>query len=131
MGPASRIVLAVAALDCLASGLGAIFFPHQFFALLQLGKPPTDGFLLPVLGWLGIANSLCLVAACLKPGDHGGLTLVPWVGRLLCCGMWLWLLGTDRIAPAHEPLYGLLAHDAFWLIALGTFLVVHFMSRRR
>jgi hypothetical protein len=126
----ARIVLAVAAVDTLVAALWALASPDQFFALLAVPRP-TDGFLWPVLGGLSLANALCLVAAAVWPKDCGSLTLVAAVGRLLSCGMWLWLLGTDRIAPAREPLWWLLAHDAFWLLVLIVVIAVHFAARRR
>jgi hypothetical protein len=125
-----RLVLAVAALDSLGMGVWASAFPDQLFTLLRL-KPPTDAFLWPVLGLLYLANAVCLAGAAVWPADYGSLTLVPWVGRLLSCGMWLWLLGSTHIAPAHEPLWWLLGHDAFWLVLLTGILVAHFTSRRR
>ena len=141
MGRASRIVLAVAAVDCLASGLCAIAFVNAFLAWLQLPplhipephQPALDdrGFLLLTLGYLNLANAGCLIVAAVRPDRYRGLALVAGVGRLLCCGMWAWLLATDHIKPAHEPLYWLLAHDAFWLVALTVVLVVPFTSRRR
>ena len=125
-----RLVLAVAALDSLAMGIWASVFPDQLFTLLQT-KTPSDAFLWQVLGVLYLANALCLAGAAIWPVEYGRLTLVPWVGRLLSCGMWLWLLGSHHIAPAHEPLWWLLAHDAVWLVLLTGVLVAHFASRRR
>jgi hypothetical protein len=125
-----RLLLAVAALDSAAMGLWANAFPEQLFGLLQI-KSPADGFLWPVLGLLYLVNALCLAGAAMWPVEYGSLTLVPWVGRLLSCGMWLWLLGSRHINPAHEPLWWLLAHDAFWLVLLTGVLVAHFGSRRR
>jgi hypothetical protein len=126
----ARVLITLAALDSLAVGIWAKAFPDQLFTFLQV-KIPTDGFLWPVLGWLSLANAVCLAAVAVWPGEYGGLTLVPWVGRLLSCGLWLWLLGTSVIHPAHEPLWYLLAHDAFFLLALTVFLVIHYVPRRR
>jgi len=117
----NRLILAVAAVDCTAMGLWAIVAPNDLFTRLTLA-PPTDGFLWTWLGWLSLANALCLVMAAIWPGSFRGLTYVPWLGRMLSCGMWLWLLGTDRIAPASAPLWWLLAHDALWLVALTVIL---------
>jgi hypothetical protein len=92
---------------------------------------PNDYFLWTWLGYLNLANALCLAVAAVWPIRYGGIALVPWVGRLLFCGVWLWLLHTPVIAPVHEPLHYLLAHDAFWLLALTVFLVIHHVLRRR
>jgi hypothetical protein len=125
-----RLLPALAALDCLAVGLWAIFQPDGLFALLGC-TPPHDAFLWSVFGYLTVANAVCLAAAAARPLEFGGFALPPWVGRLLSCALWLWLLGQNRVALASEPLWGLLAHDAFWLVALTVFLLPQFIMWRR
>ena len=121
----ARLLLGLAALDSLALGLWAILLPDQLFSLLQL-PVPADAFLWPWFGWLSLAHAVCLAGIAVWPVEYRNLALVPWVGRLLSCGMWLWLLNTDSCRPAHAPLWWLLAHDAFWLLALTVFLVFRF-----
>jgi hypothetical protein len=126
----ARIILAVMALDSLALGLWAIARPDGLFTLLQL-TPPTDAFLWRYLGYLNLANTLCLTVAAIWPVRCGGIALVPWVGRLLSCGMWVWLLATPVIAAAREPLWYLLGHDACGLLALTVFLAFLYVLHRR
>jgi hypothetical protein len=126
----ARIILSVAAFDSLALGVWAVAQPDNLFARLHL-NPPQDAFLWRYFGCLTLANALCLTVAVVWPLRYGGIVLVPWVGRLLSCGMWLWLLCTHAIAPAHAPLAYLLAHDAFWLLALTVFFALHYVLRRR
>jgi hypothetical protein len=125
-----RLLPAFAALDCLVLGFWAIVQPNGLFALLGCA-PPRDAFLWSVFGYLSLANAGCLAAAAIRPLEFSGFALVPWVGRLLSCALWMWLLGQSRVALAPEPLWGLLAHDAFWLVALTVFLVPQFIARRR
>ncbi len=125
-----RLLPALAALDCLVLGFWAIVQPDALFALLG-SAPPHDAFLWSILGYLNLANAGCLTVAAVRPLEFGGIALVPWVGRLLSCALWLWLLGQSRVVLAPAPLWGLLAHDAFWLIALAVFLVPQFTARRR
>jgi hypothetical protein len=121
-----RATLALAALDSAASGAGVLFWRDQVFALLNL-KPPGDAFLLSALGALLVLHALCLVAAAVRPAEWGGLVWVPLFGRLLNMGVWLWLLGSDRVAIAVQPALLLLAHEALWLPG---FVVVLVMQRR-
>jgi hypothetical protein len=130
MAIARRLLPAIAALDCLVLGLWAIVRPDALFALLS-SAPPHDAFLWSIFGYLNLANAGCLIAAAVRPVELGSIALVPWVGRLLSCALWLWLLGQSRVNLAPAPLWGLLAHDAFWLAALSLFLVPQFTARRR
>jgi hypothetical protein len=128
----ARIILAVMALDSLALGVWAIARPGGLFTLLLPEvAPPHDAFLWKVLGYLSLANAGCLTIAAVWPVPFGGIALVPWVGRLLSCGMWLWLLATPVIAVAREPLWYLLGHDACGLLALTVFLAFLYVLHRR
>jgi hypothetical protein len=122
----SRPLLVVAALDSLLAGVWALAYPAGLFALLGM-TPPRDAFLWQVLGGLSLAHALCLALAAWRPGDYAGLVLVPLIGRALQCGLWLWLLGTDRVLLPAGPLTGLLVHDAVWLPLFAAFL---FAARR-
>src|SRR5260370_11132380 len=111
----ARMILVVMALDSLAVGVCAIARPDGLLTLRQLTPPaaaplPDGAFLWTVLGYLNLANALCLAVAAVWPVRFGGIALVPWVGRLLSCGMWLWLLSTPVIAPARQRLWYLLGH---------------------
>jgi hypothetical protein len=119
-------VLAAAALDSLAAGAWAVARPDDLFALIRL-TPPRDAFLWPVLGMFSLAYGVCLLVAAARPRDLAGLAWLPALGRALACGVWLWLLGTDRVQAAPGPLGLLLAHDAGWLAVLLAFLY----ARRR
>ncbi len=116
--PLARILLLLAAADSFAAGAWAVVRPDGLFALLQYAASEDALFLWRVLGALFVGQGLCLVAAVWRPADCGGLVLVPLAGRLLLCGIWLWLLGTPRVHLPPEPLRGLLLHDAAWLAVL-------------
>jgi hypothetical protein len=129
--PLARILLLAAAADSLAAGAWAALRPGALFALLQPAPPEppfvASGdalFLWQVLGLLLVCQSSCLIAAAWRPADCGGLVIVPLSGRLLLCGVWLWLLGTSRVRLPPEPLRGLLLHDAAWLPVFLGFLWV-------
>jgi hypothetical protein len=122
----ARILLLLAAADSLAAGAWAVLRPGALFALLQT-SPPAGGdalFLERILGLLLLGQALCLLAAAWRPADCGGLVLVPLAGRLLLCGVWLWLLGTSRVYLPPTPLRGLLLHDAAWVPVFLGFLWV-------
>jgi hypothetical protein len=84
--------------------------------------PPADAFLWQVLGVLALGPVVCLALAAARPAALGGLVLVPLLSRLLQAGLWLWLLGTDRIAVLARPLLFLLAHEVVWLPLFVVFL---------
>jgi hypothetical protein len=126
---AVRILLLLAAADSLAAGAWAALRPLDLFALLET-SPPSGGdavFLWRILGLLLVGQGLCPIAAAWRPADCGGLVLVPLSGRLLLCGVWLWLLGTSRVHLPPTSLRGLLLHDAIWLPVFLGFLC----ARRR
>jgi hypothetical protein len=124
---AARATLALAALDSAASGGWALLRPDQVFALLNL-PPPGDAFLLSALGALLVLHAVCLIAAAARPAEWGGLVWVPLLGRLLDMGVWLWLLGADRIA--QQPALLLLAHEALWLPGFVVVLVIQRQTAR-
>ena len=119
-----RLLNLLAALDSLATGIGAVLFADKLFAWLQL--PPTrDGVLLCLtLGALTLTHAPCLILAALRPRTWGGLVVVPLVGRALLAAAWLWLLNAERVRPSPDALRWLLVHDAVWLPLFVVFLLV-------
>ena len=144
----SRLLLWAAALDSLLFGLWAVLRPAGLFGLLGVPLPDdafylwqvhvgvlsrktmsspqiSDAFLLwQLLGVLLLAHLVFLLLAALRPAARGGLALAPLLGRALLAGLWLWLLGTDRVSLPRAPLAGLLAHDVLVLAALGVSLAL-------
>ena len=139
----SRPLLLVAALDSLLFGLWAVLRPADLFRLLGVPLPDdayyfwqvhvgvlsreamrsprvSDAFLLwQLLGLLLLVHFVFLLSAALRPGSRGGLALAPLLGRALQAGLWLWLLGTDRVSLPRAPLAALLAHDGIVTAALA------------
>jgi hypothetical protein len=110
-----RTFLYFAAVDAVAAGGWLAARPGDLLALLHLA-PHSDALLLGhVLGVLWLGHALALIRAAARPADHGGLVLLPLLGRLLALGLWLWLLGTERVQVPRLPLFALIAHDAVWL----------------
>ena len=62
-----------------------------------------------------LAHAPFLILAVRQPRVYGGLPLAPFIGRMLSCGVWLWLLGSERTTANHAALLGLLVHDGVWL----------------
>jgi hypothetical protein len=103
-------------------GTVALISPSLLFHFLQI---PTnnDGLLLcRLLGVLFLAHGPFLFLAARQPRVYGGLTLAPLFGRILSCGVWLWLLGSTRTTADHAALFALLIHDAVWLPLFAGFL---------
>ena len=141
----SRPLLGAAALDSLLFGLWAALRPADLFRLLGVPLPDDayalwqvhvgvlsreamssprvhDAFLLwQLLGLLTLVHCVLLLAAALRPAALGGLALAPLLGRALQAGLWLWLLGTDRVRLPVAPLAVLLAHDVLVVAALVVF----------
>jgi hypothetical protein len=139
----ARPLLLAAALDSLLFGLWAVLRPADLFRLLDVRLPDdafylwqvhvgvlsrkamgaprvSDAFLLwQLLGLLLLVHFVFLLLAALRPASRGGLALAPLLGRALQAGLWLWLLGTDRISLPVTPLAALLAHDALVAAALA------------
>src|SRR5438874_1395589 len=90
-----RGLLLLAALDAAAAGAWGVSRPGDLFAMLQQA-PSDDGLLLcRLLGLLYLMQAVFLFLAAFRPG-FVGLTLAPLLGRMLLCGLWLWLLGSGR-----------------------------------
>jgi hypothetical protein len=128
-------LLLAAALDSLLFGLWAALRPADLFRLLDVALPAdayclwqvhvgvlsrrvmssprvSDAFLLwQLLGLLLLVHFVFLLLAALRPASLGGLALAPLLGRALQAGLWLWLLGTDRVSLPVTPLAVLLTHD--------------------
>jgi hypothetical protein len=119
----ARALLLAAAADSFVAGAWAVLRPQALFALLGTPPSPDALSLWRLLGVLLVGQGLCLLQAAWRPADYGGLVLVPLSGRLLQCGVWLWLLGTPRLSLPPDPLRGLLLHDAIWLPLFLVFLL--------
>jgi hypothetical protein len=114
-------LLVVCALDTAVTGVWAVLRPGDLFALLQQ-PPDDDGFLLcRALGLLYVTQALFVILAAFRP-RCAGLALAPLLGRLLACGVWLWLMGSGRMPSAVAALLALLANDALWPPLLAAFL---------
>ncbi len=118
-----RLLLILAALDCLLAGTWAILRPDDLFTRLNLPVTMDGRLLCRALGALTLGYVPCLVPAALWPRRWGGLVVVPLLGRTLLAGVWLWLLHADRVHPSPESLHWLLIHDAVWLPVFALFLV--------
>ena len=120
-----RGLILLAALDSAVVGGWALARPADLFTLFQ--QPPNgDGLLLcRLLGVLYLFHALFLVLAARRPATLGGLVLVPLLGRLGLCGVWLWLLASGRMPAASNALLVLAAHDAVWLPVFAGFLWSH------
>jgi hypothetical protein len=117
-----RAAFLVAALFSLVEGARVLRAPGDLFARLDLA-PPRDAFLWPALGGLCLAQAGFLIAAARRPAD-AGFARVAVIGRGVQCGLWLWLLGTDRVHAASRPLALLAAHDAAMLALVAAGLVL-------
>ena len=118
----SKILLLAAALDSAVMGALALIYPSILFHFLLI-PANNDGLLLcRLLGVLFLAHGPFLFLAARQPRVYGGLTLAPLFGRMLSCGVWLWLLGSGRTPADHAALLVLLAHDAVWLPIFVDFL---------
>jgi hypothetical protein len=111
----SKGLLFFAALDSAAMGALALIYPAVLFHFLRFPANDDGLFLCRLLGVLFLAHAPFLVLAAYRPRVYGGLTLGPLFGRMLSCGVWLWLLGSGRTPADHAALLALLAHDAVWL----------------
>jgi hypothetical protein len=114
-----RALLLLAAIDALAAGVWAVWWPAGLFALLQTA-PAHDSLLCwRGLGALTLGHVPCLALGAARPAVSSGLVLVPLFGRALEAGVWLWLLGSASLPLPGRPLGLLLAHDLFWLAVLA------------
>lgn len=131
-----RIMLSLAALDSVAIGLWAFLRPGDVFSWLRLPvvswERPQDRLQLGAgLGLLGLAYALYLVILIWRPDRHGPLAIVPFFGRLIGVGMWLFVLASDRVEIASGPALLLAAHDGFWALVLAGFLTWWWRTARR
>jgi hypothetical protein len=150
----SRPLLLAAAVDSLLFGLWAVLRPADLFRLLDVPLPAdayhlwqvhvgvlsrdamssprvSDPFLLwQFLGLLLLIHVTFLLPAAMRPSSRGGLALAPLLGRALQAGLWLWLLGTDRVRLPVPPLVVLLAHDVVGTAALAVCLFLAWRGRK-
>jgi hypothetical protein len=118
-----RLLLLAGALDALAAGAWALARPDGLFALLQTSATSDRVLLWRALGALSLCQALCLGAAAIRSVDWGGLVLIPLLGRAPQAGVWLWLLGADRVVLPARPLALLLTHDALGALVFLALLV--------
>jgi hypothetical protein len=140
----NKAILAIASLDSFAYGVWAVCWPYDLFNRLELetrdsvkwkvlgvGLETMDHILLwRVMGALFLAQALILAIAAWRPSDYGSLVVSSLIGRLLPLGMWLWLLGTERVQLRAAPLYLLAVHDGVWVLVFSVFLVLWCLRRR-
>jgi hypothetical protein len=117
-------LLVLAAIDSLVMGAWACWRPQDLFAFLQTTGSPDALLLCRALGAIWIFQGVCLFFAVVRPAENGLVVLLPLSGRMLLCGVWLWLLGTDRVTLPADRLRMLLLHDAIWVPIFGGFLLV-------
>jgi hypothetical protein len=133
-----RVLLVLACVDSLAYGIWAVFWPDDLFRRLELpargpitwkllgiGLETADHILLwRVLGALILAQALILALVAWRPSAWGGLVMMALIGRLLPLGMWLWLLGTERVELRAAPLRCLAVHDGVWVLVFTAYLIL-------
>ena len=125
-----RALLLLAACDSLGAGLWLALRPADWLHFLQAPASPDAPPLARVLGVLLVGHAPCLAlaagskAAGTSRAARRGLVLVPAFGRALLVGLWLWLLGTDRVSLPAGPLLTLLAHDGAVLALCLAFLAL-------
>src|SRR5712692_3010478 len=133
-----RVLLVLAWVDSLAYGIWAVCWPDDLFRrldspvrdpiawkLLGIGLETADHILLwRVFGTLIVAQALILALVALRPNAWGGLVATVLIGRLLPLGMWLWLLGTERVDLRAAPLQCLAVHDGVWVLVFTVFLIL-------
>ena len=119
----AKILLLLGALDSAAMGALGLIYPFILFDFLQIA-PNNDGLLLcRLVGALFLTHGPVLFLAAGQPRVYGGLTLAPFFGRILSCGVWLWLLASTHTTADHAALFALLIHDAVWLPIFAGFLL--------
>jgi hypothetical protein len=118
------VLLILAALDSLATGAWAALRPGDLFEFLQTTGSPDALLLCRALGALAGFQGVCLLFAAFRPAANRFLVLLPFSGRVLFCGVWLWLLGSDRVRLPTDRLELLLLHDAVWLPIFCGFLLM-------
>jgi hypothetical protein len=118
------LLLGLAAIDTLMMGACAAGWPAALFTFLEVPGSPDGLWLCWALGCLLLTQAAALLVAALWPARQGALVLFPLSGRALLCGIWLWLLGVDRITLPAGRLRLLLVHDAIWLLVFILFLLV-------
>jgi hypothetical protein len=133
-----RILLALAAVDSLAYALWAMVWPDGLFQhldvpphepiewkLIGVGLETADHILLwRVMGALFLAQACILAVVVWKPNVYGSMIVAALIGRLLPLGLWLWLLGTERVQLRAAPLEALAIHDGVWVLVFTVFLVL-------
>jgi hypothetical protein len=131
-----QVVLLLAAVDCLVYGLWASLRPEGVFEWLQCGthkaiswklfkaqiESADEVLLWRTVGVLILAHAVLVVLAGWRPRSLVSLVWVPLIGRGLMLGLWLWLLGSDRVEMARLPLWVLAGHEVAVLVLFGVVL---------
>jgi hypothetical protein len=138
-----QVVLLLAAVDCLVYGLCALFRPEGVFEWLQFGthkaiswklfkaqiESADEVLLWRIVGVLLLAHAVLGFLAAWRPRSLVSLVWVPLIGRGLLLGLWLWLLGSERVELAMNALWVLMGHDGAVLILFGMVLTWSGFSR--
>jgi hypothetical protein len=114
-----RVILGLAGLDALATGLWLAARPAGLLHFLDSPASPDALLLLHGLGAIHLGYAGCLLLSAARHGAYRGLAVAPLLGLLIQAGLWLWLLGTRRVSLPAGPLGVLLGHDGFWALALA------------
>jgi hypothetical protein len=125
------VILFLAGCDALLAGLWLGTRPGDLLHFLQAPASPDASLLVRGLGALQLGYAGCLFLAGARPGVYRGLALGPLLARGVQCGLWLWLLGTTRVALPAAPLWLLLGHDGVSGLALALVLAAEGGDRWR
>jgi hypothetical protein len=132
----ATILLVAVAVDTLVYGGWAVAAPDDLLARLDVAGPTVKWKFLgkeretsdPRLLWramgvLFLAQAAILAIAAWRPGALGALVFAPLLGRLLPLGVWLWLLGQQRVQLSTTTLWLLIIHDGLCVLLLTAFLL--------
>src|SRR5882672_285022 len=119
-----QVVLLLAAVDCLVYGLWASLRPEGVFEWLHFAtheaiswklfkaqiESADETLLWRIVGVLLLAHAVLVLLAAWRPRSLVSLVWVPLIGRGLLLGLWLWLLGSERVDMAGAALWALAGH---------------------
>ena len=132
----ATILLAAVAVDTLVYGGWAVAAPDDLLARLEVAGPTVKWkflgkeretsdprMLWRTMGILLLAQAAILAFAVWRPGALGSLVFASLLGRLLPLGVWLWLLGQERVQLSVATLWFLSIHDGVCAVLLTVFLI--------